>query len=225
MAVVASKEEVLQQELRRIAEGAFLREGQQLFQGDQALEYATNRQNVQTEGQSSLQAGDVFTIPATEEEFNKCLFAQKFNANQVNPTIGLVVVVDRRGTFVPLRLYSTAFTRGYYKEVAGKENVFETEYTYPSGKPAKDVRDTPGSVLDALKVLMGKTIKVDRVDKISCQVIKRGAQQNADGTWPMDRGTRRLPALSYVEDAASTTNAPTEAAAPAASGRGRNSNN
>lgn len=202
MAQTKSKSQVLQEELDRINAGAFLRDGQTIQSGDAAFEVASSRQNVQTEGQSGLMANDVFEMPKTLDELKKVIFTQTFSAEQEQPSVGIAVVVERKGQFVPVRVYSTAFSRGVRRVKAGAPagaEEYEEGFTYPSGAPAKDFRDAPGSIVDAFVALLGATIKVSRVDTVEAEVIKRGAVRDpATGRFPTDRGKRKLPAYEYV---------------------------
>ena len=52
--------------------------------GQEAIKAAQETENRQMEGQTSLQKGDVFTVPADDAEFNDCLIARKFNKNQIH---------------------------------------------------------------------------------------------------------------------------------------------
>lgn len=221
------KKEVLAKELGFINSGAFLRDGQSIVTGEEALSAAQNRQNIQTEGQNTFKAGDVFTMPATPEELKEVMFAQKFTANQREASIGMVVVVERGGKAVALRVFSTAFTRGIRpvdgtaptKDSEGNPlpPVFKQEMIYPGGQPAKDVRNANGSVYDSLCALLGKTIKVSRVDTVMAQQIRRGAQPDPETNRFNESdyvaGPRKVCNFEYVEAAAEATDTAGEAAA------------
>lgn len=206
MAQTKSKKEVLDAELDKVRNGAFLREGQTIVSGEDAVKAAEKAQNIQTEGQSALMAGDVFTMPATLDELKKVMFAQRFSTSQENPSIGFVVVVERKGQPVAIRVFSTAFTRGIRPIVNGAES---TEWRYPSGEPSKDVRDTNGSILEALAALCGKTIKVEAKTAVPCMRIKRGAVRKPDGTFDMEEGKQNMYTFSYVEEESTSSAADT----------------
>lgn len=221
------KQEVLAQELERLKSGAFLREGQTITTGAEAIASADSRQNIQTEGQNSLRVGDEFEMPATLDELKAVMFAEKFNPTQREASIGVVVVVERDGKPVALRVFSTSFTRGVRpvdptaptKDKDGNPlpPVFKQDMIYPGGQPAKDVRDVNGSILEAFSALIGKTVHVTRVDSISCQQIRRGAQPDSEtGRFKESDfvvGTRKVCTFAYVESAAAEP--AEEAAAPA----------
>lgn len=229
------KADVLAQELERLKSGAFLREGQTITTGAEAIASADSRQNIQTEGQNSLRVGDEFEMPATLDELKAIMFAEKFNPTQREPSIGVVVVVERDGKPVALRVFSTSFTRGLRpvdttaptKDSEGNPlpPVFKQDMIYPGGQPAKDVRDVNGSILQAFSALIGKTIRVTRVDNINCQQIRRGATPDSEtGRFKESdyvAGTRKLCTFAYVETAAAAETADTAGETAAAETTGR----
>lgn len=230
------KQTVLDQEIARLKDNAFVRDGQTITIGAEAVAAADARQNIQTEGQNSFRVGDEFEMPATLDELKAVMFAEKFTPTQREPSIGVVVVVERDGKPVALRVFSTSFTRGVRpvdntaptKDKDGNPlaPVFKQDMIYPGGQPAKDVRDVNGSILEAFSALVGKTIRVTRVDSISCQQIKRGAQPDQEtGRFKESDfvvGTRKVCTFAYVEPAAvEATDTTGEAAAAETTGRQR----
>lgn len=220
--------EVLAAELKRVQDGAFLRAGQSIKVGDVAIKAANDRPNVQTEGQGSLQQGDIVIFPTTEEQLKSQLFAQTFSAEQKNPTVGIVVLVKRDGKYVSIRLFPSVFTRGIRRvqdaEVVDEEGnlikpaTWQQDMLYPEGAPAKEVRDTPGSIYNSLLPLLGKAVKVERVDIFNdAQVVKPGVVFEAGkrlNDSDYTTGRRRLLAFEYTDIPEEVT-AETAAEAPA----------
>lgn len=182
---------------------SFVREGQGKVEKDldKIIKSAQNVENRQTEGQTALQEGDVFTVPQEDADFNSCLISRTFSEGQTTPSIGLFVVVTRKQKPVVVQVYSSAFTRGQY--VYDSNGEVATEMTYPEGEPAKDVRNTPGSVLDALSALKGKTIKVEAVLNPECRVLKRGAVRDTEtgrfGEDQFEKRKTRILSFNYIE--------------------------
>lgn len=146
----------------------------------EAIKAAQETENRQMEGQTSLQKGDVFTVPADEAEFNDCLIARKFNKNQNGLSIGLLLIVNRGGKEVAVQVFSSVFTRG--QRLIGADGKPEETMSYPKGQPAKDVRDTAGNMYTALGALKGKTIKVVDVPSPECWTLKRNLDHQAPFT-------------------------------------------
>ena len=198
-------------------ENNFLREGQKYFTADDAKEAAQQAPNVQTEGQAALKEGDVFTVPATPEEFDAVFFGQTFSVGQRIPSFFLALPVKRGEDIVPINVFSTAFTRGIRKAYAvmNSDNTpkidedgkpvykIDENQSYPGGKPAEDVRNTPGSLYDALASLMGKTIVVKKRERVDCWRLKSGAKRNSDNGFDDDQfevGKQAVLTFAYVED-------------------------
>lgn len=205
--------EVLAAEMKRVADALFLRTGQTIKVGEVAIKAANERPNVQTEGQGSLQQGDIIIFPATEEKLKSQLFAQTFSAEQKNPTVGVTVLVKRGDKYVAIHLFPSVFTRGIRRvqdaEVVDEEGnlikpaTWQQDMIYPEGAPAKEVRDTPGSIYSSLLPLLGKAIKVERVDVFNdAQVVKPGVVFEAGkrlNDSDYTTGRRRLLAFEYTD--------------------------
>jgi hypothetical protein len=214
-------------EIARLQNPSFRREGQpEPIVGSEAATAAETSPNVQTEGQNSLKTGDIIFMPKDDAQFEKWVIAQRFSDGQVRPSIGLILPVLRKGTYIAVRVFSNAFSRGFRKlktaavpaegDNPGSPAVFEKEMTYPGGKPAQDFRDTPGSIKDCFRSLYGKVIKVDNVAKIDCEVVDYSAKVAEGESRPLIVGNRKMHSFSYTTTPSDGTDAPAAASADGA---------
>lgn len=182
----------------------FNRPGQSAVTGANAVAKAAKVENRQTDGQNSLQVGDVIKMPATKEEFDEQFFAQ--NLGGETPACGIVVEVMRGSKPIAIRLYGSQFTRRtrLYKQTEETNEWLPVgEFTdddavaQPQGQPAEDVRAIRGSIYEAMSVLIGKTINVTGRDRVDTMRIVNGTHKDADGNEVRNQRISKQTVLSF----------------------------
>lgn len=161
--------------------------------GVSAVDAAKSKSHGNYRDGGGFEVGDVILFPENEEELDTCFGKQ-------GKSVFCVLPIQRGGKTIALPVYSKWLHNDVHP-CDDKGVMDEDAWHSHKGAPADDARTAGMSDYDVFKIFLKRKVKVTRVDKLQCRVIKRGAVADDKGRFAESdfiAGKRKFYTFEYV---------------------------
>lgn len=157
-----------------------------------AVDKAKQKQHSNFKDGGGFEAGDIVTFP-TSDELDSSIGSQ-------GKSVFVLCAIQRGNKTLVLPVYSKWMHNDVHPCDSDAKTDDEHWHTH-KGAPADDARTAGMSDYDVFAFFANKKVKITKVDKLQCRVIRRGAVADKDGHFAESdfiAGKRKFYTMEYV---------------------------